>query len=75
MPKDFPNMSYCQFNNTLAGVKQCYDTLANDGDTPKEAYENLSQREKEAHDELMLTMSNLLCDLGYTVLAPGEDDD
>lgn len=70
MSRDTPNMSYCQFQNTLRAVQQCYDTLANEGEEPKEAFEKLSKDEQQAHNDLLDLMANMLTDLGYTVEGP-----
>jgi hypothetical protein len=40
-----PNMSYCQFENTLKDLKQCHRSMVND--------DKLSESEQQSKDELI----------------------
>ena len=54
------NMSYCQFENTLKDLKQCYRSMVND--------DKLSESEQQAKDELiklcLVIVSDTYPDLG-----------
>lgn len=66
-------MSYCQFENTANALKQCSNTLFNDGYELKEVIDKLSDSELDAYDMLLNLMITMLEELGYTVEAPDND--
>jgi hypothetical protein len=47
---NYPNMSYCMNNNTLAALSQILDTMDEDGDL--DFLRDLSQDERRAFEEL-----------------------
>ena len=47
---NYPNMSYCMNNNTLAGLSQILDTMDEDGDL--DFLRDLSRDERRAFEEL-----------------------
>jgi hypothetical protein len=47
---NYPNMSYCMNNNTLAGLGQILDTMDEDGDL--DFLRDLSRDERRAFEEL-----------------------
>ena len=50
--RDYPNMSYCMYQNTLLAVKQLLDALA-DGDFPEDAIEQRAAQELMMHAETL----------------------
>lgn len=47
--RDYPNMSYCMFQNTLLGMRQLLDAMSEDG---AELLADMSSEERRAFEEL-----------------------
>lgn len=66
----YPNMSYCQFENTARALEQIVDTLFNNGEDPKDVVNKLSRDEAQGYKDCIDRMTNILEELGYEITPP-----
>lgn len=50
--RDYPNMSYCMFQNTVLGMRQLLEAMSEDG---AELLADMSREERRAFEELFHT--------------------